>query len=288
VLNKGFSEYDYTAYIVDEDIEYPAPPTTPPSISEVPALARDRDNREARERAKRKAESLRTIQKNLEAMGFYQFCKQLQQIKPDARIILLTDEENMSSKMKAFVKKKKDFETHSGFYYEGDYDKWQYAFCTAIEEFRFDVGYIKKPIKSYGHVASKINQFLITGTYQVEKIYGDPKEEKKRKSEKAFDKIMALDVFKDSKTGHYYSRGSRPLLSTFIIGLQMYEKNISEREHAAGIVERLREYENDAKRELEKIQKLILGWEDKFPSIVEDPTAFEVATTTEKKEEEKK
>jgi CheY-like chemotaxis protein len=280
-LNKSSSEYDYSAYIVDEDIEYPAPlPATLPPMSEVPALARDRENREARENAKRKAESLRTIQKNLEAMGFYQFCKQLQQIKPDARIILLTDEENISAKMKAFAKKKKDFETYSGFYYEGDYYKWEYAFCTAIEEFRFDVGYIKKPIKSYGHVASKINQLLITGTYQIEKIYGDPEEETKAKSEKAFRKIMAKDPFNHAPWINPVSAND------FKWRLSYYEKDISEKEHAAGIVKRLREYENEAKREFEKIQKLLRGWEDRFPSIVEDPTAFEVAA--EVKDEEKK
>lgn len=282
-LNKSFSEYDdYTAYIVDDKIEYPAPlsAATPP-ISEVPILARDREKREEIEKAKRKAESLRTIQKNLEAMGFYQFCKQLQQviIKPDARIILLTDIENMSSKMKSYGKKKKDFQIYSGFYRGmAEYDKRQYALCSAIEEFRFDVAYIKKPIKSYEHVASKINQLLVTGAYQVEKIYWDPKEERKAKSEKAVRKILALDVYKGGKTGRFIATGNRPSLSMFTIGLKMYEKDISEREHAAGIVKRLREYERDAKRELDKIQKLIRGWEDRFPSIVEDPSAFEVVS----------
>jgi CheY-like chemotaxis protein len=291
-LNKGLVEYDYTAYIVDDNIEYPATPTASPSpllsISEVPVLARDREKeeevRKARERAKRKAESLRTIQKNLEAMGFYQFCKQLQQIKPDARIILLTDEENMSAKMKAFAKKKKDFETYSGFYYSGDYYKWEYSFCTAIEEFRFDVGYIKKPIKSYGHVASKINQLIITGTYQVEKIYGDPNEERKAKSKKAFDKIMVLDV------GPYSAGipGRIPEFRYFELYLSWYSKDITEKDHATAIIKRLKSYENEAKRELEKIQKLIRGWEDRFPSIVEDPTAFEVASSSQEEKKEEK
>jgi CheY-like chemotaxis protein len=298
-LNKGSFEYDYRAYIVDDNIEYPAPPSTPlpllPISEEVPALVGDREKEEevrrVRERAKRKADSLRTIQKNLEAMGFYQFCKQLQQIKPDARIILLTDERGMSAKMKAFGKKKEDFKRMSGFYGMVDYDKWQYAFCTAIEEFRFDVAYITKPIKSYGHVARKINQLLVTGTYQVEKIYWDPKEERKAKSGKAVNKILALDVYKDSRTGRYYSTGNRPSLSLFTMMLRSHEKDISEREHAAQIVKRLREYERDAKRELDKIQKLIRGWEDRFPSIVEDPSAFEVATAAlqeEKKEKNRK
>lgn len=204
-------------------------------------------------------------------MGFYQFCKQLQQIKPGARIILLTDIENMSSKMKSHGNKKKNFQTYSGFYGVADYDKWEYAYLTAIEEFRFDVGYIKKPIKNYGHVASKLNQLLITGTYQVEKIYGDPKEERKAKSKKAFNKIMALEVY----PGGFFAR--TPDFRFFKLSLDAYGKDITEIEHAEGIVKRLRSYESDAKRELEAIQKPIREWEDRFPSVVEDPAAFAVA-----------
>jgi CheY-like chemotaxis protein len=274
---------DYTAFIVDDDIEYPVTVVPPPIAPLKPIFSPYVKNREdpieirrAKEAAKRKTDSLQAIQKNLEAMGFYQFCKQLQQIKPDARIILLTDEENMSSKMKAFGKKKEDFERYSGFYGMAELNKREYAFYTAIEEFRFDVGYIKKPIKSYGHVASKINQLLVTGTYQVEKIYGHREEERKVKSKRAFDRIMAGHRFRNARGQWYVSPIAKVTAEDFNFNLQYYGKDITEKEHAAQIVKRLRGYENEKMQEVEKVRKLIRSWEDRFPSIVEDPSAFEV------------
>jgi hypothetical protein len=46
-------------------------------------------------------------------------------------------------------------------------------------------------------------------------------------------------------------------------------------------------YEGAAKRELEEIHKLIIGFEDRFPSIVEDPATFEVAAEEKEKGKQK-
>jgi hypothetical protein len=66
--------------------------------------------------------------------------------------------------------------------------------------------------------------------------------------------------------------------SDFEFLLQYYGNDISEKEHAAEIVRRLRLYEKDAKRLVEKIQRMTRQWEDRFPELAEDPSAFEVAT----------
>jgi hypothetical protein len=72
--------------------------------------------------------------------------------------------------------------------------------------------------------------------------------------------------------------------------LGWYDKDISEKEHAAEIVKLKKSYENDAKRELETLQKLIREWEDRFCRVVEHPSAFETVSqhTTEQQEEKKK
>ncbi len=59
--------------------------------------------------------------------------------------------------------------------------------------------------------------------------------------------------------------------------LGWYGKDITEYEHADEIMKCLKSYENDKKRELEEIQKVIRDWEDRFPGIVESPAAaFEI------------
>jgi hypothetical protein len=298
---EGFSsEYDYSAYIVDDNIEFP-PPVIDVAFDKkiqravqktaTPKLAKDRENKKeiekARERAERLGSSLKGIKKNLEGIGFYQFCKQLGQIKPGARIILLTDIENMSSKMKSFEGMKKNFETYSGFLAVLSEQQWEYALAIAIQEFYFDVGYIKKPIKSYGHVASKINQLLVTGTYQREKIYGDPEEERKAKSKKAFEHIVGPHLIK-SKNGRFYPIIRRQVnVDEFKSSLQYYGQDISEKEHVVEIIKRLKSYENEAEQEVKSIQKIIRDYEDRFPSAIQDPSAFEVVKEEEQKKDKK-
>ena len=151
-------------------------------------------------------------------------------------------------------------------------EKAEFEHALKTEELGFDVNYITKPIRSYGHVARKINQILVTGIYQHGvKYYPSPQEERKAKSEKAFRKIMARDLYASPYTK--FGGGS---VSDFQWRLTFYGKDISEKEHAPKIVRRLRSYERDKKRELEGIQKVIRDFEDRFPSIVEDPSAFEV------------
>jgi hypothetical protein len=112
---------------------------------------------------------------------------------------------------------------------------------------------------------------MVAGKYLGRGIryYESPEEERRAKNKKAYDKIMANEMYPN---GFVRARDFRG----FKFYLEQYANDIYEPGHAAEIVKRLRAYENEAKKELETIQRPIRDFEDRFPSIVQDHSAFEV------------
>jgi hypothetical protein len=152
-----------------------------------------------------------------------------------------------------------------------------------FERYFYGTNYIIEPYRgemNYGKMIGKLKHIMVTGIYdgRAPKVYPSPEEERKAKSKKAYEKILS-------------SQASGWTTTFFKSALRQYGNDITEIEYAKDIVKRLRSYERDAKQELESIQKHIRDFQDRFPSIVEDPTtAFEVASSTssqEKKKEEK-
>jgi hypothetical protein len=162
-------------------------------------------------------------------------------------------------------------------------DRVLFDHAIKAERLGFKINYIKKPIKNYRFAVKKIQNILVTGLYQHGvKYYPTRQEERKAKSKKAFERIIPTDssssILQRIRTLSFLNiaTDSNDLQSS----LKMYGKDITEKEHAAAIVKRLRLYENETKREVEKIQKVIRAFEDSFPSIAEDPAAFEAEDTT--------
>lgn len=166
-------------------------------------------------------------------------------------------------------------------------EKAEYLRAVKTEELEFGMNYIKKPIKDYGRAVAKIKQILVVGVYRLEDAAAikrrlkSPEDIRKEKSEKAIKNIMKLDF---PNAGYIDSITKQVSLHSFEINLESYGRDISKKEHAAEIVGRLKLYEKEAKQELEKIQKHIRAWEDRFPSIVQDSKAFEVVKEEKEKE----
>jgi hypothetical protein len=169
-------------------------------------------------------------------------------------------------------------------------DKAQYQRAVKTEQLGFATNYIKKPIKDYGLAAKKIEQILVTGVYRYEDAAAIKRRLKsaddlrKEKSEKAIRNIMA-SMYSFPPFGSINKAMS---LDEFCWKLSHYGKDVSENEHAAQIVRRLKSYERDAKGQVEEIQKTIREWEDRFPGTVQDPKAFEVAKEAAKEEQDEK
>jgi hypothetical protein len=131
------------------------------------------------------------------------------------------------------------------------------------EELGFGTNYIKKPIKDYGFVAKKIKQILVVGVYRydaaaIKRRLKSPEDIRKEKSEKAIRKINAREPYELYTTDLNKAKN----FSDFEFRLSYYGNDISEKEHAAEIVRDLKFYEKDAKRLVEKIQKMIRDCSD--------------------------
>ena len=168
--------------------------------------------------------------------------------------------------------------------------KAEYLRAVKTEELDFGMNYIKKPIKDFGKATAKIKQIMTVGVYRYEDAAAikrhlkSPEDIRKEKSEKAIRNITRHD---------YPNSSARTLSETmnlrfFEWRLRDYSNDVTEPEHGAEVLRYLKSFEREKKQELERIQKHIRYWEDKFPRLAEDPSAFEVVKNKDGEENEEK
>jgi hypothetical protein len=242
LINKGKEGYDYRMFILDDPISDDFADNLKHNFPTAHLVLLSLNGR---------PQSTKDIRSN----GFYRAYKG----------------DKWDKKVYGYLARKKDSELTD--FEKREKAEWLGALKT--EQLCFDTNYIKKPIKSYGLAAKKVSQILVAGVYQRGvKYYLSLQEERKDKSDKAFKSIVQQQDRYQLQNSSFVNIAISA--DTFLWRLKEYGKDIADREHATAIVKRLRTYEADTKRELERIQKIIREWEDRFPSVVQDPSAFEV------------
>jgi hypothetical protein len=265
ILKKGFAEYDYRMYILDDSIE-----------GDYYSLAENlKHNFPTAHLVLLSARGKPKTVDDMKSNFFHYYYRKGMSIEWCEELLNKEKARQNNNKINPWKGLPEDYRL----------DRVLLNHAIKAERLGFNINYIKKPIKSYRFATKKIQNILVTGLYQHRvKYYPTPQEEMKAKSKKAFEKIVPTD----SSSNRNILQRIRGLsflniatdLNDLRSRLEMYGKDITEKEHAAAIVKRLRMYENETKREVVKIQELIRAFEDSFPSIAEDPAAFEVEDTT--------
>lgn len=163
------------------------------------------------------------------------------------------------------------------------------------QRYSYQYNYIIRNPKGKTHyptAARKVRHIMTTGIFDARlKVYPSKKNERKVKSKKALDYIMSARSW--SVTGRKYLPPHAPdfhhFESLYLNGRfgGGYGKDITEPEHAAEVVKRLRQYQKEAESELADIQKTIREWEDRFPGVAENPDSAGFSIAAEDKERKK-